>query len=209
MKEIEKYVGYYLGVYVVVLAICGFFQYFYYCQGQSLMCAVTKTGIVDIVTVTAYVLTPIVAIIGFLNWKLQHNSLILADEAKELLIAINDDIRIFTDISSFFRTINPDLKIQEIYNEDISHFLRDLSTNSSKILSKSMILYELNDDPNFFKIRNDYSFFLNQLERTIFNSLNHNLSAGEILDILDSYRSLFMKNNKIYKRQVRKYILAE
>ena len=209
MKEIEKYVGYYLGVYVVVLAICGFFQYFYYCQGQSLMCAVTKTGIVDIVTVTAYVLTPIVAIIGFLNWKLQHNSLILADEAKELLIAINDDIRIFTDISSFFRTINPDLKIQEIYNEDISHFLRDLSTNSSKILSKSMILYELNDDPNFFKIRNDYSFFLNQLERTIFNCLNHNLSAGEILDILDSYKNLFMKNNKIYKRQVRKYILAE
>lgn len=72
-----------------------------------------------------------------------------------------------------------------------------------------MILYELNDDPNFFKIRNDYSFFLNQLERTIFNCLNHNLSAGEILDILDSYRNLFMKNNKIYKRQVRKYILAE
>jgi hypothetical protein len=27
MKEIEKYVGYYLLVYICVLIVCGFFQY--------------------------------------------------------------------------------------------------------------------------------------------------------------------------------------
>ncbi|WP_180000154.1 hypothetical protein [Acinetobacter sp. YH12239] len=85
MKEIEKYVGYYLGIYVVVLTICRFFQYFYYCQGQSLMCAVTKQGIQDIVTLTAYVLTPIVAIIGFLNWKIEKQYDLEKSQAEKLI----------------------------------------------------------------------------------------------------------------------------
>ena len=72
MKDIEKYIGYYLGVYVVVLAICGFFQYFSNCQGQSLMCMVSIDRIEKIITITAYVITPIIAIIGFTNWKKQN-----------------------------------------------------------------------------------------------------------------------------------------
>mgnify|MGYP003492231018 CR=1 FL=1 len=69
MKEIEKYIGYYLLVYLVVLAICGFFQYMSVCQGKSLFCAFSMDGINTIITTTAYVLTPIVAIIGFQSWK--------------------------------------------------------------------------------------------------------------------------------------------
>ena len=65
MKEIEKYIGYYLFTYLFVLAVCGFFQYMYKCQGQSLSCAFSLQGISTIITTTAYVLTPMVAIIGF------------------------------------------------------------------------------------------------------------------------------------------------
>ncbi len=35
-KEIEKYVGFYLLTYIIILFICGFFQYIAVCQGQSL-----------------------------------------------------------------------------------------------------------------------------------------------------------------------------
>lgn len=208
MKEIKKYVGYYLLVYLVVLAICGFFQYMSVCQGHFFSCAVSMSGINTIVTTTAYVLTPIVAIIGFLNWKQQHNKLILADEAKKLLIAINDDIRAFTDISSFFRNQDQGLNFKDVYNDDISKYIKNLSENSSKIMSKSMILYELNNDYDFFNIRNEYSFFMSNLERTIFNCLSANSQVSDILIILDLNRAPMMHNNKLYKRNVRKYILA-
>lgn len=85
MKEIEKYVGLYLLVYLAILAICGFFQYMAVCQGKSLECSFSMNGINTIITTTAYVLTPIVAIIGFLNWKSQHNTKMYSDYANEVL----------------------------------------------------------------------------------------------------------------------------
>lgn len=119
MKEIEKYVGYYLLIYLVVLAVCGFFQYFSNCQGQSLICAFSMSGINSIITRTAYVLTPIIAIIGFLSWKNQHNKLVLTEEAKKLLLAINNDIKLFTDIYGTFKAIENNLFNQKIYDDEL------------------------------------------------------------------------------------------
>lgn len=85
MKEIEKYLGYYSLVYLTVLVICGFFQYLAVCQGKSLECAFSTNGLNTILTTTAYVITPVVAIIGFLSWKNQHNLKIHSDTAKEIL----------------------------------------------------------------------------------------------------------------------------
>lgn len=182
MKEIEKYVGYYLGVYVVVLAICGFFQYFYYCQGQSLMCAVTKTGIVDIVTVTAYVLTPIVAIIGFLSWKHQHNKLVLADEAKELLIAINDDIKLFTDISGYLRSRENNLAIRNCIAMDYLARVRRLGDNVTNVSSKALVLYELTDDEDLNMLRIEYHEFTNNLYMQLINDFMQNITIREVLE---------------------------
>ena len=90
MKEIEKYIGYYLLVYLVVLAICGFFQYMSVCQGKSLFCAFSMDGINTIITTTAYVLTPIVAIIGFQSWKNQFNSKTISEIAKDCSKLLNE-----------------------------------------------------------------------------------------------------------------------
>lgn len=83
-KEIEKYVGLYLLVYILVLVVSGFFQYMAVCQGQSLACTFDMEGMNTIITTTAYVLTPIVAIIGFLSWKEQYNIQLEKDNLKEL-----------------------------------------------------------------------------------------------------------------------------
>lgn len=85
MKDIEKYIGYYLLVYLGVLSVCGFFQYMAVCQGKTLECAFSMNGINTIITTTAYVVTPIVAIIGFMSWKSQHNLKIHSESAKEIL----------------------------------------------------------------------------------------------------------------------------
>jgi hypothetical protein len=89
MKEIEKYVGYYLLVYICVLIVCGFFQYMVVCQGKSLECNFSMDGINKIITTTATVLTPIIAIIGFLSWRNQETY----KKSQELIEMILDKIR--------------------------------------------------------------------------------------------------------------------
>lgn len=90
MKDIKKYVSYYLLVYLVVLAICGFFQYFTVCQGKSLECLFSTAKINTIITTTAYVLTPIVAIIGFLSWKVEKQYDLEKHQAEKLIKFLNE-----------------------------------------------------------------------------------------------------------------------
>lgn len=82
-------------VYLVVLFICGFFQHMAICQGKSLECAFSMDGINTIVTTTAYVLTPIVAIIAFISWKDQKNfetGLDFLDKSSFSIFIFNRDI---------------------------------------------------------------------------------------------------------------------
>lgn len=103
MKEIEKYIGYYLLVYLVVLAFCGFFQYMYECQGQALSCALSKDGFNTIITTTAYVLTPIVAIIGFTSWKKQKQY-DLEKQYAEIILNNIDEIRSY--LHMYYHQVN-------------------------------------------------------------------------------------------------------
>lgn len=106
-KKIEKYICYYLLVYVAVLFACGFFQYLAVCQGKSLECAFSMSGINNIITTTSYVLTPIIAIIGFMTWRNQEEykksqDLIesILDKTRELKLTW-DESREHGDISRF------------------------------------------------------------------------------------------------------------
>lgn len=208
MKEIEKYVGYYLLVYLVVLGICGFFQYMSICQGKSLSCAFSMNGMDTIITTTAYVLTPIVAIIGFQSWKQQHNKLALADEAKKLLIAVNDDIKLFTDISGTFRSKNSTASIQEIYDENLSARIHKLSENITNVSSKALILYELTNDDELNSFRHEYSEFMHDLHCQIVKDFENNQSIENILQILDFNKYSFLRNNKLFKQLIRSYIIV-
>ena len=103
IEEIEKYIGYYLLVYLVVLAFCGFFQYMYECQGQALSCALSKDGFNTIITTTAYVLTPIVAIIGFTSWKKQKQY-DLEKQYAEIILNNIDEIRSY--LHMYYHQVN-------------------------------------------------------------------------------------------------------
>ena len=84
MQEIKKYVGLYLLAYMVVLLFCGVAQYVLICQMSAKGCAFNLAGVNTIITTTAYVLTPLIAIIGFLSWKSQYNKVTVSQLAKEI-----------------------------------------------------------------------------------------------------------------------------
>lgn len=94
-KEIEKYIWYYLGVYIVVLLTFAAFQYFGVCDGESLNCKTNWEKVKDILQTTAYILTPIVAIIGFLSWKVQKQYELEQQQLHKTLEYLN---HIFTEL---------------------------------------------------------------------------------------------------------------
>ncbi|ENX06246.1 hypothetical protein [Acinetobacter courvalinii] len=110
MKEIEKYVGFYLLVYICVLIICGFFQYFTVCQGKSLQCNFSMGGINSIITTTAYVITPLIAIIGFSSWKKQYNLETRSNKAKEILVLYEKAFYILLTLENHYQLAQFELK---------------------------------------------------------------------------------------------------
>lgn len=97
-KEIEKYIWYYLGVYVVVLLTFAAFQYFGECDGASLNCKTNWEKVKDILQTTAYMLTPIIAIIGFINWRDQELYKKSIDIIQQIHEKANDLLKQWTDL---------------------------------------------------------------------------------------------------------------
>lgn len=163
-KDIEKYIGYYFLVYLVVLAICSFFQYISICNGRSLECAFSMNGINTIITTTAYVLTPIVAIIALLVWKIQHNQLTLANEAKVLIKIIDKDVKLLSFVKSSVKKLdyNVDLNSQEEVLEIIK-LLGKIPKNQNKLTTNSGLFYNLSGDENLKLLIENYQWLISSI----------------------------------------------
>lgn len=146
MKDIEKYVGYYLLVYLVVLAICGFFQYMTICQGKSLDCAFSMNGINTIITTTAYVITPIVAIIGFFSWKIQKQYDLQKEYAEKILNIINSiSTQLNNSYSSFdtLKTLDDKvISLKEFESLNLLNFTNEINS----VLTHVKILQQIKNN---------------------------------------------------------------
>ncbi|QXR20883.1 hypothetical protein EGK58_013715 [Acinetobacter variabilis] len=73
-KEIIKYVIGYISIYVFLSVIYGIAQKYFICADiEGFNCNFNEEKFLNFLTVLSYILTPLVAIIGFISWKEQHN----------------------------------------------------------------------------------------------------------------------------------------
>lgn len=73
-KDILKYIIIYFLIYLALILFYGMFQKYYICTGMvGFKCSFDEQKLLNFLTVASYILTPLVAIIGFLSWKDQHN----------------------------------------------------------------------------------------------------------------------------------------
>lgn len=87
-KEIIKYIIIYLLVYLILSLIYGGIQRVLICTDMyGFDCTFNEVKFLAFLTVLSYVLTPIVAIIGFISWREQHNKKI---QNEIIQTAIND-----------------------------------------------------------------------------------------------------------------------
>ena len=107
----------------------------YECQGQSLSCAISSDGINKVITTTAYVLTPIVAIIGFQSWKNQFNSKTISEIAK-------DCSKLLNETNSSYFSLMSSLQTSKINEGNVS-YLKDLK-NLVEICENNRLLTIIN-----------------------------------------------------------------
>lgn len=116
-------------------------------------------GINTIITTTAYVVTPIVAIIGFISWKSQHNIKLYSSYAQEVLknyehvfdlILSFNNIHQYTESKILSLDLNPQLTMDEksksteqlIGEMKIKFYeeLRSVEIVINRLIQKSVIL---------------------------------------------------------------------
>lgn len=184
MKEIEKYIGYYFLVYFSVLALCGFFQYLAVCQGKSLECSFSMTGINTIITTTAYVLTPIIAIIGFQSWRNQETY----RKSQELITLIIDKTREFNNAWNLSREYEDFSRFQDYCMKDIVGFESlDNLEKSKEELSKIVSVFNVFHDLDFLV---DKLYINSNLDMTKINEIinNVNIELKQTLEDLTTFQ---------------------
>lgn len=206
-KEIEKYVGLYLLVYIVVLAVCGFFQYMAVCQGKSLACAFDIEGMNTIITTTAYVLTPIIAIVALESWRTKHNKSILSSEAKEAYQGLYDLKNYFNIMHKIALIGNPDYSIQEL-KEKIIEELKDCQIKSSKISEKVKFITDLTEDNDLIEANRRYQIKFSTISQKIKFDLALNQPKSFILEnSMDGIQTI-VDLNYLLREELKKYILV-
>lgn len=210
-KEIEKYVGLYLMVYIAVLVVCGFFQYMAVCQGKSLDCAFSMSKTNTIITTTSYVLTPIIAIIGFINWKVQYNIQLEKDDLKSIKLKVIKFKELMQYFDVHFRDLytdiiknnNSDFNEMLVDYEDNKHELaqkrRSLSDISMKYYSalENSITFEKNDKEldDIYQKLNNYKWHIDVLIQGFNeNNIQSFIHYFELFNFRSTYLIDYMKN---------------
>ncbi|MGB9191702.1 hypothetical protein [Acinetobacter sp.] len=89
-KEIIKFVLIYVFVYVVLSLIYGITQKYLICiDMKGFECTFSEVKFLAFLTVLSYILTPIVAIIGFISWREQHNKQIQNEVIQKAISDLN------------------------------------------------------------------------------------------------------------------------
>lgn len=176
MRHIKTYISFYLLVYVGILAIYVIFQY---CsQNQNLTSAFSFNKIISIITVTATVLTPIIAIIGFKSWRHQETY----KRSQEIIESAIDAVRELSTSWHLSREHNGLNRFHSYcINELNSEYFDDLNifqNEISRIKNLIMLLYKINFIMEKIYIYNELDLSkLDEKIENVENILNENIEA--------------------------------
>lgn len=145
IKEAKKPILIYLFVYLVIIAICGLLQFSINCNLRYSICFFNTDHLNTIITTTSYVLTPLIAIIGFQSWREAENYK-NAHKAIDLMLDSNRNLQKKWHLSREYgeQSLFQDYYIKDVANLKIyNHYINDFFPVAFK--KSSEIFEELND----------------------------------------------------------------
>ncbi len=195
MKRHYKFISYYLLVYLILLFIYGLIQNLSICvEMKGFECNFSELKFFNFLTVVSYILTPIIAIIGFQNWKNQYkyeqNKNRFA-KVFELSLLLNSQIRILRETDISIRIRNP--------YENISDYSQNyLDPEYEKYLEKIYNLKKLYNEclDNISILEYTQSKKMNGLRKIL---LQHNLIIDSCSSSFYRYLQTYDTNNSLLR----------
>jgi len=214
MKDIEKYVWYYISIYIFVLGIFAFFQYIAICNGESLNCKVYWSDVKDILQTTAYIVTPVVAIVAFVSWKDQHNKRVYSDFSIALLKRYEKIFLSFTKITSLNEMLdtfdnypfkNDNERYQNlmfIFKNFMDH-RKIIETEVNDLLLETSFFTIVAKDSELLRMIMDFKVQVTSVLMTDNDSILRNPNLNE-----DQLRSYIMKHDEGFKMLLSTFNIA-
>ena len=144
----------YFFIYVLVLGVYWAFKYAGGCAADW-ACVLDEDRTIGILTLTSYMLTPALAIGGFISWKIQHNRGLLAEEAKHIFLAVNNDLKNLNQMEYLLEHHNLKTDISDL-SEQIQQTYQNLRNGNLDIYADALVLYEMSNDEKLAHIRHSY-----------------------------------------------------
>ncbi|MCK4090706.1 hypothetical protein HCY66_11580 [Acinetobacter radioresistens] len=149
----------------------------------------------------------LVVFLVFNDWKEQHNTTVMSEEAKSLLILVNDDLKIVSDIMAHLKN-KPRHEKANIHLDDILYnSIQRISENVYLIGNSALILFELSNNAKLQRIRNDYGNQMVELHRRISEKINNGETIEDLITFIDLIKAGFLYDNKVYKKVVKSFIV--
>ena len=194
----------YFFIYVLVLGVYWAFKYAGGCAADW-ACVLDEDRIIGILTLTSYMLTPALAIGGFISWKIQHNRGLLAEEAKHIFLAVNNDLKNLNQMEYLLEHHNLKTDISDL-SEQIQQTYQNLRNGNLDIYADALVLYEMSNAEKLAHIRHSYHeaglALLNDLKKLKDGPITNSLQT-QIEQTLARKKDL----NQPFKQVLRQYMI--
>lgn len=200
------------GICILTLLFFVSYKAFNIYWGEFVGTRASKEYVAALVNVAIFVATmfaPIAALLLYNNWKVQHNKKIISDEAKNLLISVENDNVNYTGLIAAFKSVDSTQPVQNIYNDLISKYVSNFNKNSEYNHNLSYLVHELNECDLFKKTMDNYNTVTSSIMKDLQKRLIKNQKTEDILKNLESIRRNYLLLNKLYKEEIKKHILAK
>lgn len=165
-KETLKNSFVYLFIYVVLIGVYGFFQKLNVCTDmEGFECNFSEIKIIGFLTLSAYILTPLVALYIFISWKIEANYQLKINTVTKVNDLLRKISTILTRNHSLYNRIIQDKEIGIDYKYSINLEDNDnLRSYNNEILSLLKELYYLtNKDKNYILFREKYRCYVEDM----------------------------------------------
>ena len=193
----------YFGIYLLVLTLYWAFKYWGGCAGE-LACVFDEDRILGILTITSYMLTPALGIGGFLSWKIQHNRGLLAEDAKHIFLAVNNDLKNLKQLQYLLKQQSQHANISDLAAQ-INHTYQEIRRANLDIYADALVLYEMSNDENLAQVRDAYHDAGLELLQQVKPLTNNDAATAtpELEKTLEHKKQL----NHQFKQILRQYII--
>ncbi|USP41032.1 hypothetical protein [Acinetobacter sp. XS-4] len=149
------------------------------------------------------------AVYLFTDWKEQHNKTLFSVEAKEALVLINDDIKMFAIASSYIKRLDQNKLATDDSLGVFFDKLSEILNNNIKISVSILILLELSDDKELEEYRAEYNKFISKICSEFIKISRSDKTVKDLVDFMNTNMSSIINFNKSYRSKMKSFIVMK